>query len=561
MNMNKEKEKKELSLSFDRNIIKHLGLSMYHSIPPAIAELIANSYDADAENVIVTINNEKKKEIEVIDDGFGMSLDDVNNKFLRIGMNRREKFSNTTRTPKGRHVTGKKGVGKLALFGLANTISIETTKKGTEDEIVFTLNWDDITSSGDAGDYKFNSEIRSVKAEEHYTKIKITDLKRKSSINVNDTAERITWLFNFIEDDFNVTFREGKYGDPIKIDNNIKYTAIDVKKFEELDSHINATVIGSHKYNINGEIYVYTKPVPNRYNGITLYSNGRMVNDRSFFGVRESDYFCAYVAGWLDLDFVDKHKDELISTNRQSLNWDNQFIQNIKLKESLRKILKNKEKEWRKVLAEKRKKKIKKELEKSTDGVKGVWIDNIPFEYRKPIEEMISILMTEDIIDAKNADTILNILRTDIIPSRPQAHWRKWAPEIINSQNVMKYYNQGAYHSATNEAIKLYIKEVQRIMVTTKDGSPMIDLAFSPKKGKIKLMNRTDDLGKNIQTGHWNYSLGVIFGFRNIFAHKDQEELESENILTEIDCMDTLSLISHLFNRLRRITHSNTNEN
>ncbi len=44
--MNLNKNQKELEMKFDLNVIQHLGSKMYSTIHAAIAELIANSYDA-----------------------------------------------------------------------------------------------------------------------------------------------------------------------------------------------------------------------------------------------------------------------------------------------------------------------------------------------------------------------------------------------------------------------------------------------------------------------------------------------------------------------------------
>ena len=37
---------KQLIMSFEANTLQHLGVKLYSTIPPALAELIANSYDA-----------------------------------------------------------------------------------------------------------------------------------------------------------------------------------------------------------------------------------------------------------------------------------------------------------------------------------------------------------------------------------------------------------------------------------------------------------------------------------------------------------------------------------
>ena len=46
----------ELKLSFDPRTIEHLGFKMYSRLPNAVAELIANSYDADATRVDVAVD-------------------------------------------------------------------------------------------------------------------------------------------------------------------------------------------------------------------------------------------------------------------------------------------------------------------------------------------------------------------------------------------------------------------------------------------------------------------------------------------------------------------------
>ena len=75
----------KLSMSFDPHTIEHLGIKMYSRLPNAMAELIANAYDADARNVHINIvENGSERSISVEDDGIGMTFDEINEKFLRI---------------------------------------------------------------------------------------------------------------------------------------------------------------------------------------------------------------------------------------------------------------------------------------------------------------------------------------------------------------------------------------------------------------------------------------------------------------------------------------------
>ena len=59
----------------------HLGINLYSNMPSVLSEVVANSWDADAENVHITVDAEK---IIIKDDGFGMNADDFNDKYLRV---------------------------------------------------------------------------------------------------------------------------------------------------------------------------------------------------------------------------------------------------------------------------------------------------------------------------------------------------------------------------------------------------------------------------------------------------------------------------------------------
>ncbi len=84
-------KKDELTMTFDPHTIEHLGIKMYSVLPNAMAELIANAYDAEADNVYIKLyDNDSGKKIVVSDDGVGMDFDEINDNFLRIGKKRRE---------------------------------------------------------------------------------------------------------------------------------------------------------------------------------------------------------------------------------------------------------------------------------------------------------------------------------------------------------------------------------------------------------------------------------------------------------------------------------------
>jgi len=128
-------EKFEMTLSL--NVLKHLGINLYSSNPAVLSEAVANAWDADAANVDITLDVEGKR-VVVQDDGIGMTLDDINNRYLRVGYERRKDGGNA-RTPSGRLVMGRKGIGKLALFSIAKTVLVETVKNGQKNALLMEL--------------------------------------------------------------------------------------------------------------------------------------------------------------------------------------------------------------------------------------------------------------------------------------------------------------------------------------------------------------------------------------------------------------------------------------
>lgn len=107
----------------------HLGRKLYSTTPPALAELIANSYDAYATKVYVRIQSDADY-IVVADNGTGMNLGELNSKYALVG---REKVPESV--PSGfsrRESMGQKGIGKLASFSLGDDYEVYTKVEGEE---------------------------------------------------------------------------------------------------------------------------------------------------------------------------------------------------------------------------------------------------------------------------------------------------------------------------------------------------------------------------------------------------------------------------------------------
>ncbi len=133
--------KKKLRLSFHGRVIDHLGIQMYQSPVAAIAELVANTWDADAENVEIFLPQRLADGAELVikDDGVGMAFQECEKKYLNVGFSRRGDNPNECSVEKKRPVMGRKGIGKFAGFGIAEIIRVETTSKATGERTTFEL--------------------------------------------------------------------------------------------------------------------------------------------------------------------------------------------------------------------------------------------------------------------------------------------------------------------------------------------------------------------------------------------------------------------------------------
>lgn len=114
--------------NFSYAALKLLGKNLYNNAANAISELVANGLDAKAKNVYVYIDMSDKEHsiIEIIDDGIGMSYEDLARKYVWIGRNKRNDEDLLEDDKK--NIMGRKGIGKLAALYLSNNYYILTKK-------------------------------------------------------------------------------------------------------------------------------------------------------------------------------------------------------------------------------------------------------------------------------------------------------------------------------------------------------------------------------------------------------------------------------------------------
>lgn len=112
----------DIDVRLSYRIIELFSKGLYASSHKAIEELVANSFDAGAQNVHVLLSpnlHDQDATIVVVDDGEGMGADGLRKHWL-IGISDKRRLA---RLPSGRQQIGKFGIGKLATYVLASRLT------------------------------------------------------------------------------------------------------------------------------------------------------------------------------------------------------------------------------------------------------------------------------------------------------------------------------------------------------------------------------------------------------------------------------------------------------
>ena len=361
--MDNEHKDRKYKMTIGLSVLEHLGIGLYSNVPAVLSEVVANAWDADAENVKIDINIAESK-IVISDDGYGMTERDINEKYLMVGYKKRDVEPNFGITPKCRQPMGRKGIGKLSVFSIASTIDIHSVK---DNEInAFRMDSNEIRAEIEqAGQTYFPVALPTKDLGiDKGTKIIFTDLKKDVRRLKEHLRRRLSRRFSIIgKDDFNVIvddesisprdrdyykfiqflwyFGEGSEGF-LDLCGNIERPAEKVEStIDKLEERRIAGWIGTVKTQeqINEDI-----------NGIAIFANGKLVHENLLENMKEGGVWTKYIVGEIDANYMDHNRQEdMITSARQSLQEDDpRFIQLHKfLRDGVIKHIKSNWQRWR----------------------------------------------------------------------------------------------------------------------------------------------------------------------------------------------------------------------
>jgi len=331
----KGRQKRKYKMRVSGGLVKQLGLQMYAGAVPAIAELVSNAWDAMSRSVWIEIPLDRtlspQDQIVVTDDGHGMTYSESNASYLLIGRDRRAAEGDFSR-PYGdlppRKLQSRKGIGKLAGFGIANRVEVRTVARREISH--FAMDYDDIVRSGkfvDKGGYNPEplKEDGKLTKERPGTKITLSELKITRAIGTEQFRTSMARRFTVLSDEFRVfingiLLRREEF--PFEF------------RFPETSGTREAADIPGA-----GQIHWWVgfsrKPIPDEdARGIVVYARGKMAQTPWFFGLSGGawgQHGMQYMTGEVEADFLDQTDgQDLIATDRGTVRWEDPLASPLK---------------------------------------------------------------------------------------------------------------------------------------------------------------------------------------------------------------------------------------
>jgi hypothetical protein len=402
-------------MTVDLNVLDHLGINLYSNIAAVLTEAVANAWDADAETVDIRIDPQGNW-IEIVDDGIGMSVDDMNDKYLRVGYRRREEDAQHGKTTaKGRPVMGRKGLGKLSLFSIANVIEVESSKDGSAHGLRMTVAG--IHESVQRREPFYSPEplppdaITVTKG----TRIVLKDIKRQRlGRGAQALRKRLARRFSVIGEVHG--FKIVLDGQPIRPSDRgdlpmVQFLwqfggdALDLSPASQLlerESLPDRLDGWDPEWKVSG--WIGTTRFPKQLdsedagnlNGIVVFARGRLFHENILDKLNDGRLYTKYLTGQIEADFLDADDaPDIATSDRQRVQEDDPRYE--QLIAFLRSRLTQVEKRWTEW-----RKKHEVEKAKETSPALSEWLDTLPDGYKKSAETLIAKLSALPVDDEED---------------------------------------------------------------------------------------------------------------------------------------------------------------
>lgn len=329
-------------LKISRLTIDKLGVKLYDRVSAVVAELVANSYDADATEVSVelplaTLLSVKDPDfpawtVTVSDNGHGLTPDEARAYYLRVGADRRKDGGAGARSRKlNRPVMGRKGIGKLAPFGICKRIEVISSggDKAAAGYLTshFLMDFDKIIGEDTDVPVQLDKGVLDGTYQTSSgTKVVLTGFLPKRVPDAEVFMRQLERRFALAATDFSVIVRDVRRpaGAPLPM----QKFQIDVVGETRIDlSTRPVTLEDGTLMPVSGWVAMATESYRNEeMAGVRIYARGKIVATTRDFEQRAgfTGEFAtrSYMVGEVHADWLDDDDDDLVRTDRQSILWE-----------------------------------------------------------------------------------------------------------------------------------------------------------------------------------------------------------------------------------------------
>lgn len=385
---------KKLTMEVQLTIIDNLGLNMYTSLAPVISEIVANSWDADARTVNIHISEgpiSDASKIEIADNGTGMSFDRINEAFLQIGRKRREE-EGTDETPVlHRKIMGRKGIGKLSVFGVAKKVTVDTCSEGRR--VIFEMDIDAIRSTPKGQKYEPPFKESEDKGTKNGTTIILKQLKRKNAIDIKRIRQTLARMFSILGADFKIII-------------NGKEITLEERNMRGKMEHvwdIDEKLLEDSELRVQGWVGTSETPLSDDTNGIIVMARGKLIQKPGFFGVTGGkEHARAYMTGELHAEFFDDAED-LMGTARNAIVLESEEGQ--LFQEWIQRKIRSISNEWSQKRTEKREKIVRDDPENKK------WLGELSGQEKKLADKVIKAITADETLPKQRVLDLSSFMR------------------------------------------------------------------------------------------------------------------------------------------------------
>ncbi|MEV6768010.1 ATP-binding protein [Nocardia sp. NPDC051030] len=335
-----ERDDHKYTMRISRLAIDKLGIRLYDRVSAVLAELIANSYDADATEVDVELPwgvtlagtiraaNEPAYRIVISDNGHGMTADEVNAHYLMVGSDRRIRTGSDLSRERRRPVMGRKGIGKLAAFGICRTIEVITA--GSHEGDHTPLGWpvahlvmdlDEMLSDTERDYYPKAGALDGTFTATRGTTVILSNFFRKRVNTGTELSRQLASRFGIERSDWRVNVRNSIGTESFILSD----LAIDVMEETRIDVSRVPVRFGRQFLPVTGWISYSKQPYRDEaMAGVRIYARGKIVAQTRDFGIPAGFTgefkLRSYLVGAIHVDWLDDDED-MVRSDRQDIMW------------------------------------------------------------------------------------------------------------------------------------------------------------------------------------------------------------------------------------------------